>query len=65
MPESRTRWPLVVAAVASILVAAPGVHAFELVLPHLPAVLVSHGIAVAGLVVTWRRWRAIVSPPPA
>ena len=44
-------------ALASILVAAPGVHVFERWLARTPAVLVSHGLALAGLAVAVLEWR--------
>ena len=45
-------------ALLAVLVAAPGIHLFELWLPHPAALWVSHGLAVALLTVVVWRWRA-------
>jgi hypothetical protein len=44
-------------ALGAILVAAPGVHLFEVWLDHSTAVWVSHGLAIVLLVATFWRWR--------
>jgi hypothetical protein len=44
-------------AVVGILSAAPGVHLFERFLPPVPAIVVSHGIAVALLGTAVYQWR--------
>lgn len=45
-------------ALAAILIAAPGVHLFELWLDHRMAVWTSHTLALGGLAVVAWRWRA-------
>ena len=63
---SSSRWPrltprdrLVVAALAlvGIVTAAPGLHLFELILRPMPAIVVSHGIAVALLATAVYQWQ--------
>jgi putative Ca2+/H+ antiporter (TMEM165/GDT1 family) len=54
----RDRAVVLGAGLAGVLCATPGVHLAELWLPRLPAVLVSHGVAVVLLGVAVRRWRA-------
>ena len=45
-------------ALLSVLIAAPGVHLFEAFLDHRVAFWLSHGLALAGLALTFWRWRA-------
>ena len=45
-------------AIAAILIAAPGVHLFELWLDHTTAFWVSHALAVGSLATVLWRWRA-------
>lgn len=45
-------------ALAAILIAAPGVHLFELWLDHPVAFWVSHTLAVAALAAVVWRWRS-------
>ena len=62
MPRSRLsardRWIVGGLGVLSVACATPGVHLAELWLRHEPAVLVSHGIALAGLAITAWQWRS-------
>lgn len=44
-------------ALVGVLTAAPGVHVFQLWLPHGTAFLVSHGIGLVLLGVAWWQWR--------
>ncbi|MEP7066594.1 MAG: hypothetical protein ABI889_11215 [Gemmatimonadota bacterium] len=63
-PSRQLRTPprdrLVIAATAliGILSAAPGVHLFELFLRPMPAIVMSHGIALALLGTAAYQWRA-------
>ena len=55
-----------VLAVAAVLIAAPGVHVFELWLAHRVAFWVSHVLALGSLVMVAWRWRAArARPAPA
>ena len=45
-------------AVAAVLIAAPGVHVFELWLNHAVAFWLSHVLALGSLAVVAWRWRA-------
>lgn len=53
----RDRLVVLSVALASTLVAAPGVHAFELWLSPRAAFIVSHGLALLGLALAAREWR--------
>ena len=53
----RDRLVVLAMAIASLLVAAPGVHLFERWLPERPAIVVSHGLALLGLALAAYRWR--------
>ena len=56
---TRRDWVIILGiALLAVLCAAPGVHLFALWLPPLPALLVSHGIAVVGLAIAFWQWRA-------
>jgi hypothetical protein len=61
-PTHRDRLVVPAIALASILVAAPGVHLFELWLPPRPAIVVSHGLALLGLALAAYRWRRGARP---
>jgi hypothetical protein len=55
--NARDRFAVAALALVGILSAAPGVHLFELILRPLPAMLVSHGIAVALIGIAVYQWR--------
>lgn len=59
----RSRLRYAALAIAAILIAAPGVHLFELWLDHTVAVWVSHTLAVAALAAVAWRWRAARAEP--
>ena len=66
MPTPRQRISIAGMVIVAVLTATPGVHLFELWLPHRAAVLVSHGIALVLLgLAAWRwwRWRGTASVP--
>ena len=50
-------------ALIAVLVAAPGVHFFELLLPSRAAFWLSHGLAVLLLALVVWRWRASRARP--
>ena len=53
-------------AIAAILIAAPGVHLFELWLDHRVAFWVSHGLAFGALaLVAWRWWATRAQAAPS
>lgn len=57
-PSVHSRVRFAALAVLALLVAAPGVHLFELWLPGRVAVWVSHGLAAILLAVVGWRWAA-------
>lgn len=69
--STRDRWVVAGLALVSVACATPGVHLAELWLPHEPAVLVSHGLALIGLAITAWQWRVrrarrqVADAPPA
>lgn len=61
-PIRRARIVALTTALASVLVAAPGVHLFERWLRPRPAIVVSHGLALVGLALAAYRWRRLTRP---
>ena len=54
----RDRLGIAALVLVGILIAAPGVHLFELWMPHPRAFVISHGLALCILAVAVQRWRA-------
>ena len=62
----RTHFRYGALAIAAVLIAAPGVHLFELWLAHTVAFWVSHLLALGVLALVGWRWRAArARPAPA
>lgn len=56
---TRRDWVVILGiALLATLCAAPGVHLFALWLSPLPALIVSHGLAVVGLAIAFWQWRS-------
>jgi hypothetical protein len=54
----RDRLVVLAVVVVALLVAPFGMHLLELWLAHIPAAVISHGLALVLLVVAYQQWRA-------